>query len=70
VNDESLKIFNIVKIEYSGYLVNKTYHELTNKLKALGFKCRVWAHNDEAIKIGLDKHGTMTCIKKNEMIIR
>jgi FkbM family methyltransferase len=70
MNDGSLRLFDIAKIEYSGYLINKTYHELMSKLEELGFRCRVWAHNEFAIKIGLDKHGTMTCIKKNEMIIR
>ncbi len=64
VNDDSLRLFDIVKIEYSGYLVNKTYHELMSRLEELGFRCRVWAHNELAIKIGLDRHGTMTCIKE------
>jgi hypothetical protein len=64
VNDEAIRLFDIVKIEYSGYLINKTYHELMNKLRELGFRCRVWAHNELAIKIGLDRHGTMTCIKE------
>jgi FkbM family methyltransferase len=64
VNDGSLRLFDIVKIEYSGYLINKTYHELMSKLEELGFRCRVWAHNEFAIKIGLDRHGTMTCIKE------
>jgi FkbM family methyltransferase len=67
MSDDSLRLFDIVKIEYSGYLINKTYHELMNKLGELGFRCRVWAHNDLAIKIGLDRHGTMTCIKNNEI---
>jgi len=64
VNDDSLRLFDIVKIEYSGYLINKTYHELKGKLEELGFRCRVWAHNELALKFGLDKHGTMTCIKE------
>jgi hypothetical protein len=64
VNDDSLRLFDIVKIEYSGYLVNETYHELMSSLEELGFRCRVWAHNELAIKIGLDRHGTMTCIKE------
>jgi FkbM family methyltransferase len=64
VNDDSLRLFDIVKIEYSGYLINKTYHELKGKLEELGFRCRVWAHNELAIEIGLDRHGTMTCIKE------
>jgi len=64
VNDGAIRLFDIVKIEYSGYLVNKTYHELMSRLEELGFRCRVWAHNEGAIKIGLDRHGTMTCIKE------
>jgi FkbM family methyltransferase len=64
VNDDSLRLFDIVKIEYNGHLINKTYHELMNKLGELGFRCRVWAHNELAIEIGLDRHGTMTCIKE------
>ena len=69
VNDDSLRLFDIVKIEYSGYLINKTYHELKGKLEELGFRCRVWAHNEFA-KYGLDKHGTMTCIRGNGVFIR
>jgi len=70
VNDETIRLFDIVKLEYSGYLVNKTYHELMGKLEELGFRCRVWAHNELAIKIGLDRHGTMTCIKGDGAVIR
>ena len=70
VSDDSLRLFDIVKLEYSGYLINKTYHELTGKLEELGFRCRVWAHNELAIKIGLDRHGTMTCIKGDGVVIR
>ena len=69
VNDGAIRLFDIVKIEYSGYLVNKTYHELKGKLEELGFRCRVWAHNEFA-KYGLDKHGTMTCIRGNGVVIR
>jgi FkbM family methyltransferase len=58
-----LKLFDIIKIEYSGYLRNKTYHELKKVLEDLGFKCRVWAHNEYALRIGLDKHGMLTCNK-------
>jgi FkbM family methyltransferase len=64
VNDDSLRLFDIVKIEYNGHLINKTYHELMGRLGELGFRCRVWAHNELAIEIGLDRHGTMTCIKE------
>ena len=60
VNDDSLRLFDIVKIEYNGHLINKTYHELKGKLEELGVRCRVWAHNELALKYGLDKHGIMT----------
>ena len=69
VNDDSLRLFDIVKIEYNSDLLNKTYHELKDKLEELGFRCRVWAHNEFA-KYGLDKHGTMTCIRGNGVFIR
>jgi hypothetical protein len=39
-------------------------------LEDLGFKCRVWARNEYAIRIGLDKHGILTCVKNNERLIR
>jgi len=65
---DTLKLFDIIKIEYSGYLRGKTYHELKKTLEDLGFKCRIWAHNEWAIRIGLDKHGTMTCTKNYEAI--
>jgi len=70
VNDGSLRLFDIVKIEYGGYLINKTYHELMGRLEELDFRCRVWAHNELAIKIGLDRHGAMTCIKGDGVVIR
>ncbi len=63
VDDDALRLFDIVKIEYIS-LVNKTYHVLKEKLEAMGFKCRAWAHNDIALRIGLDRHGTLTCIKQ------
>ena len=65
-----LKLFDIVKIEYSGYLRNETYHELKKVLEDLGFKCRVWAHNEGALRIGLDKHGMLTCSKGYREMIR
>jgi FkbM family methyltransferase len=34
---DALKLFDIIKIEYSGYLRNKTYHELKKVLEDLGF---------------------------------
>jgi len=60
---DALKLFDIIKIEYSGYLRNKTYHELKKALEDLSFKCRVYAHNEFALRIGLDKHGMLTCNK-------
>jgi FkbM family methyltransferase len=65
-----LRLFDIVKIEYSGDLRGKTYHELKNALEKLGFTCRVWAHNEIALRFGLDKHGTITCAKNPSMILR
>jgi hypothetical protein len=44
VNDEVIRLFDIVKVEYSSYLINMTYHELMSS----------------ALKYGLDKHGIMT----------
>jgi len=66
----ALKLFNIVKIEYSGYLRNKTYHELKKVLEDMGFKCRAWAHNEYALRIGLDRHGMLTCSKGCGEVIR
>ena len=63
-----LRLFDIIKLEYSGYLRSKTYHELKNTIEALGFKCRNWAHNEIALRIGLDKHGVLTCMKQGEVI--
>ena len=60
---ETLKLFDVLKIKYSGYLRNYTVDQLTKPLEDLGFKCRVYAHNDIAVKIGLKKHGTIMCIK-------
>jgi FkbM family methyltransferase len=64
VYDDALRLFDIVKIEYNGFLVNKTYHVLKEKLEAMGFKCRAWAHNNSVLRAGLDRHGTLTCIKQ------
>jgi hypothetical protein len=36
-----LKLFDIVKIKYSGYYRDKAYHELKSALENLGFTCRV-----------------------------
>jgi FkbM family methyltransferase len=65
-----LRLFDIVKIEYSGYLRGKTYHELKSVLEKLGFICRVWAHSEYALRIGLDRHGMLTCVKNREGLIR
>jgi FkbM family methyltransferase len=62
---EVIRSFDIVKIEYSGYLRNYIVDELLNKIKSIDFKCRIWAHNDIAVKIGLNKHGTITCFKRD-----
>jgi FkbM family methyltransferase len=65
-----LRLFDIVKIEYSGYLRNRTYHYLKSVLENLGFMCRVWAHEPGAIRLGLDKAGTLTCFKSlNRLLI-
>ncbi|GGP19001.1 hypothetical protein GCM10007981_00920 [Thermocladium modestius] len=65
VNNEldSLKSFDIIKIEYSGYLRNYTVDQLINKLKYINFTCMRYAHNEQAIKIGLDRHGMIHCIR-------
>jgi len=62
---DTLRLFDIIKIEYSGYLRNRTYHELKDTIEALGYRCRVWAHNEIAVKIGLDGHGTITCVRQS-----
>lgn len=67
---DMLRIFDIVKIEYSGYLRDKTYHELKKTLEDIGFKCRAWAHNEYALRIGLDRHGMLTCVKNYNGLIR
>jgi hypothetical protein len=33
-------------------------YELMGELEELRFRCRVWAHDEFAVKIGLDRHGT------------
>jgi hypothetical protein len=65
-----LRLFDIVKIEYSGDLRGKTYHELKSALEKLGFTCRVWAHNDGVLRAGLDRHGMITCAKNPNMLLR
>jgi len=63
-----LRLFDIIKIEYSGFLRNKTFHELKEVIEALDFKCRVWAHGWFAIELGLDRFGIITCVKQGEVI--
>ena len=65
-----LRLFDIVKIEYSGHLRGKTYHELKSALENLDFTCRVWTHNELVPRVGLDKHGTITCAKNPSMLLR
>jgi hypothetical protein len=65
---DALKLFDVIKIEYSGYLRGKTYRELKEALERLGYRCRVWAHNEEALRIGLDKHGTLACTRSCEVV--
>ncbi len=65
-----LRLFDIVKIEYSGYLRNRTYHELKSALEKLGFTCRVWAHNEFVPRVGLDRYGMITCAKNPGMLLR
>ncbi len=61
---EALRLFDVVKVEYSGYLRGCSARELVGRLEALGFRCRAWAHNDLAVRLGLDRHGTVTCFKR------
>jgi FkbM family methyltransferase len=65
-----LRLFDIVKIEYNGYLRGKTYHELKSVLENLGFTCRVWAHSDFVLRVGLDRYGMITCAKDPSMLLR
>jgi FkbM family methyltransferase len=65
---DALKLFDAIKIEYSGYLRGRTYRELKEALERLGYRCRVWAHNEEALRIGLDKHGMLTCTRGCEAV--
>ncbi|WP_291999301.1 FkbM family methyltransferase, partial [Caldivirga sp.] len=60
-----LRLFDIIKIEYAGYLRNYTVNDLISKIEPMGYRCRTWAHNDIAIRIGLNKHGTTTCFKRD-----
>ncbi|WP_054854983.1 hypothetical protein [Vulcanisaeta sp. JCM 16161] len=60
---ETLKLFEIVKIEYSGYLRNYTANQLISKVESLGFKCRRYAHNEIAVRMGLNRHGMIMCVR-------
>ncbi|MGC9113240.1 FkbM family methyltransferase [Acidilobus sp.] len=61
---DTLSKFEIVKIEYSGYLHNFKLSDIKNKLEELGYDCRVYAHNELPLKMGFDIHGTITAYKK------
>ncbi|WP_054854391.1 FkbM family methyltransferase [Vulcanisaeta distributa] len=65
VNNEldTLKLFDVIKIEYSTYLRNYPVNELMGRVESLGFKCRRYAHNEIAVKMGLNKHGTIMCMR-------
>jgi FkbM family methyltransferase len=65
-----LRLFDIVTIEYNGYLRGKTYHELKSVLENLGFTCRVWAHSEFVLRVGLDRYGMITCAKDPSMLLR
>ena len=64
---ETLKLFDVLKIEYSGYLRNYTVNQLIKPIEALGFKCRVYAHNEIAVKVGLKRHGIIVCTKRKHV---
>jgi len=64
------RLFDIVKIEYNSYLRGKTYHELKGVLEKLGFTCRVWAHNEFALRAGIDRYGMITCARDPSMLLR
>lgn len=61
---EVLMMFDILKIEYSGDIMGYTVDKLVKVLGLQGFKCRVWAHHNIALHIGLEKHGTLTCFRE------
>lgn len=65
VNDKSIGLFDLLKIEYSGYLRNKTLDDLVNKLKDLGFDCEVFRHNPY-MNVSLRYHGTLRCVKHSD----
>ena len=50
------------------YLRGRTYRELEEALERLGYRCRVWAHNERVLRIGLDKHGMLTCMRSCEAV--
>ncbi|WP_054844010.1 hypothetical protein [Vulcanisaeta souniana] len=59
----TLRLFDVLKIEYSGYLRNYTADELMNRVESAGFRCRRYAHNQIAVRIGLDRHGMLSCLR-------
>jgi hypothetical protein len=66
MNEQSLvKIFEIVKIEYSGHLRNENVDKVVKIMEDLGYICRVYAHSPAAFGVGLDKHGTILCIRRD-----
>ena len=58
-----VRLFDIVKIENSGHLRSKTYHELKSVMENLGFTRRVWAHSEFVLRVGIDRYGMITCAK-------
>jgi FkbM family methyltransferase len=65
-DEQSLvKIFEIVKIEYSGHLRNENVDKVVKIMEDLGYICRVYAHSPAAFGVGLDKHGTISCIRRD-----
>jgi hypothetical protein len=58
-----VKIFEVVKIEYSGHLRNENVDKIVKSMEDLGYICRVYAHSPAAFGVGLDKHGTILCIR-------
>jgi hypothetical protein len=58
-----VKIFEVVKIEYSGHLRNENVDKIVKFMEDLGYICRVYAHSPAAFGVGLDKHGTILCIR-------
>lgn len=62
VNDESIRVFDVLKIEYSGYLRGATVEPLIRRLDEVGFVCEMFKHNPY-IGLSLKTHGTLRCIR-------